>query len=403
MDKKHNHMNKNFFIGYLVCILISSCAQVTIKECEINQDGDIIIIKPDYSDPFFEISDLIDSIKYVKLELTENSMIGELTKIVIFEDRIYALDMKTSSLFTFDIDGKYISKICNIGQGPNEYTQLDFFTIDKKQRHLVLTDLVGYWVMRYDFEGNFLSRKKIPFWIRDIAPVNNNEYVFYMNYIDNDIKLKNEFNFYYTDSLLQIKKAYFPYKTIEIGMAKNKLSTPAGGVFYDCDSTFNFATAYNDTVYQVNSEELIPKYVFDFEDKKINPEIFHTNREELLEYLKKADFRSVDNIYEDDRSVNFQTSYKGQVWTGFYNKKSGHIINAGAFINGGTSFFISNISMYKGWYVGRMPVDLLISEKEWLDKRTSKKEVGREQNIELLNNISDDDNTVLKFYKLKDF
>lgn len=396
-------MNKTFFIGFLVSLLISSCTQPPIKESKISRNSDIVIIKPDYSEQVFEISDLIDSIKYVKLELTENSIIGELTKMIIFEDRIYILDMKTSSLFTFDINGKYISKICNVGQGPDEYTQLDFFTIDKEQRHLVLTDLVGYWVMRYDFDGNYLSRKKIPFWIRDIAPVNNMGYVLYMNYINNNKKITNEFNFYYTDSLLQIKESYFPYETINIGAAQNKLSTPEGGVFYDGGEFYNFVTTYNDTVYQVNSVGLIPKYVFDFDDKKINPNIFHTNEDELLTYLKKSDFRSINTFFEDDHSITFQTTYGFQTWTGFYNKNTGHIINSSFFINEGVNFFINNKSMYKGWYVGYMSVDVLMFEKEGLDKRISGNEVGKQQSIELLNNISDEDNMVLKFYKLKDF
>lgn len=403
MDKKYNHMNKNFFIGYLVCILISSCAQVTIKECEINQDGDILIIKPDYSEPVFEISSLIDSVRYVKLELTDNSMIGDLTKILIFEDKIYALDTKTSSLFVFDMNGKYLSKIHNVGPGPEEYTQLDFFTIDKGKRHIILTDLVGYWVMRYDFEGNFISRQKIPFWIRDIAPISNGGFVFYMNYINNSRRFEKEFNFYYMDSLLQIKKAYFPYETFKIGLAARIFRSPAEGVFFDFGDFFNFATAYNDTIYKVNIDGLIPNYVFDFQEKKINPSIFYANEEEILKYLKKSDFRSVSYFYENDSLINFETLYGAQTWTGFYNKQSGHIINSAIFLNGGISFYIRNLYMYKGWHVGCMPLDVLLSEKEWLDKRISKEEIGREQIIELLNNISDDDNTVLKFYKLKDF
>lgn len=401
--KKYNRMNNFFYIVFLVCMSIASCKQTPIEESEMNRNGDITIIKPDFSNPVFDITDLIDSIRYVKLELTEKSLIGDLTKIIIYEDKIYVLDTKTSSLFIFAMDGKYLSKIHHVGPGPEEYIQLDFFTIDKEQRQIILTDLVGYWVMRYSFSGNFISRQKIPFWIRDIAPISNGGFVFYMNYANNEKKVENEFNFLYTDSLLQVEKAYFPYRSAKIGMAERKFSTPSEGVFFDYHDCFYFVTAYNDTIYQVDPEGLTPRYAFDFEDKKNDPTVFDTNEDNILKYLEKNEFRSVSHFYENDDLINFETLYQGQLWTGFYNKKNGHIINSIIFRNGDVGFFIRNLYMYKGWHVGCMSIDMLLSEKEWIDKRTSKEEVGREQYIELLNNISDEDNTVLRFYKLKDF
>lgn len=125
--------------------------------------------KDDYTQ--HDISEFLDTVKFVKLELTKESLIGSINKLIVFEGRIYVLDTRTSSLFMFSMDGEYISKISKVGKDPEEYIQLDFFDIDFKSKQIVLTDLMGYCVLRYDLKGNYISRKRIPFWIEGISPI----------------------------------------------------------------------------------------------------------------------------------------------------------------------------------------------------------------------------------------
>ena len=177
----------------------------------IGKEDSIISVIPGDDLFMFDLSPYIDTVKYVKLELTDESVIGAVDKVVIYEERIYILDTKTSSLFIFDMEGNYLHKIANIGQGPGDYTQLDFFDIDKENRHIVLTDLMAYWVMRYDFEGNFLSKQKIPIWCEGVSILPDKGVGLYANFRDNSDKLEQEYNLVCLDSAMNFKRAYFPY------------------------------------------------------------------------------------------------------------------------------------------------------------------------------------------------
>ena len=157
----------------LFVLLSAGCSREVVKMAESafihNPDSVIISVQPE-KDPV-ELSSLIDSVRYVILELTDESIVGNIDKLVIFEDRIYILDKLTSSVFIFDMDGKYLSKISKIGNGPGEYSRLHFFDIEPESRQIVLTDLTTYWNMRYDLDGNFISRKLMPLNTEGFAPV----------------------------------------------------------------------------------------------------------------------------------------------------------------------------------------------------------------------------------------
>ncbi|MCD8179397.1 MAG: 6-bladed beta-propeller, partial [Tannerellaceae bacterium] len=173
----------------------------------MTQNKDMIIISPVFDEYVtFDLNHLIDSLRYIKLELTDESLIGEITKLEIFEDRIYILDYNTKALFVFSIEGEYLFKIHQLGNGPGEYSQLDFFTLDRERRRIYLTDLMSYFIIEYDLKGNYISQVKIPYWNRGILPVSDDTYFIYSNYVNNSTNLSHEFNMFYTDKAFNIKK-----------------------------------------------------------------------------------------------------------------------------------------------------------------------------------------------------
>ncbi|HJE47839.1 MAG TPA: 6-bladed beta-propeller [Phocaeicola coprophilus] len=63
--------------------------------------------------PAFETFD------YVKLEMTSESVIGDVSKVVIGNERIYVLSLIDPRIFIFSLDGKYINSLKR-GNGPGE-------------------------------------------------------------------------------------------------------------------------------------------------------------------------------------------------------------------------------------------------------------------------------------------
>ena len=75
---------------------------------------------------------LLDSINYIPLETTDQSLIGNIGKIYITPSNILIFDSKQTAILLFDKEGKFIRKIGQKGRGPEEYLFFNEIVFDKK-------------------------------------------------------------------------------------------------------------------------------------------------------------------------------------------------------------------------------------------------------------------------------
>ena len=141
-------MKKLFYIIILGCMY--SCSSG-----EKHPDGieDIFVSLEDKSltidKPAFETFD------YVKLEMTSESVIGDVSKVVIGNERIYVLSLIDPRIFIFSLDGKYINSLKR-GNGPGEV----LFVSDFEYRNNNLYVLDNYRsIKQYDSDGNYIAEK----------------------------------------------------------------------------------------------------------------------------------------------------------------------------------------------------------------------------------------------------
>ncbi|MFI3265513.1 MAG: 6-bladed beta-propeller [Rikenellaceae bacterium] len=78
----------------------------------------------------------IEESKIIDLEATKESLISNIYKIELIDNKFYVLDKASfaagGKLLVFDEEGKYIRKIGNIGRARNEYVSLGGFAINQK-------------------------------------------------------------------------------------------------------------------------------------------------------------------------------------------------------------------------------------------------------------------------------
>lgn len=94
------------------------------------------------------------------LQYGEDGFLGSVSRIAFFEDKIYILDKKLSSVSIFDYSGEYLLAIRPTGKGPREFDKLMDFFIDEKKKELVLYADRPYKFLYYDLEGKF--KREIP-------------------------------------------------------------------------------------------------------------------------------------------------------------------------------------------------------------------------------------------------
>ena len=146
---------KNLFFYFSISIFFFSCSN---KQKELSLIGSNYTINLDgEQDVHVPLSSFFKNVKPIILETNEDCLIGKIDELQVFDGRIYVLDkLIAKSLFVFDMDGRFIKKIGNLGQGPGEYIQLGDFTIDTKNRFIFLLDW-GAYAHKYHLDGTFVQ------------------------------------------------------------------------------------------------------------------------------------------------------------------------------------------------------------------------------------------------------
>ena len=126
------------------------------------------------------IFDIFESVEIVALETSDQSLVAGISKVIHFDSRYYILDQKQQRIACFDSAGKFLFKISQRGQGPEEYLFLGDFNIDPYTNQLLLVEPFGSLLL-FDLEGRFISKIRLPGEINAynrVYPLDENRLVF---------------------------------------------------------------------------------------------------------------------------------------------------------------------------------------------------------------------------------
>lgn len=88
-----------------------------------------------------QLSSVVDSIIYIPLETNRKCILNKLTKIKIVGDKIFALNIGTNmGLYNFNMDGRFLNKVTNVGHGPGEFISIANFEVDPLTHNVFLLD-----------------------------------------------------------------------------------------------------------------------------------------------------------------------------------------------------------------------------------------------------------------------
>ncbi len=119
-----------------------------------------------YKDDQIDYFALVDTTSYrvVKLETTEASLIGEISKVEVVGDRILVLDrMGSKTVMMFDLEGNFIRQIGRRGRGPGEYISAENFVLDHENGYIIVSDYGTPKQMFYDLDGRFIKDYRLSF------------------------------------------------------------------------------------------------------------------------------------------------------------------------------------------------------------------------------------------------
>ncbi|MDR0895204.1 MAG: 6-bladed beta-propeller [Prevotellaceae bacterium] len=168
---------------FLIVFFGSSCSnKITFKQSKS------VYVEPtnvDSIDSFFE------DWYYVTLETTANNLIASIDKIQIDDDYMWLLDTKNSSIYTFDLSGKYIRKLCRLGNGPEEY--LDIADFQVFNNHIYILSRSNKTIFIYNLSGAYIGNYKLDDWY-DYFYMAGHSVMLYSNFSNNTLYNLIEFN-----------------------------------------------------------------------------------------------------------------------------------------------------------------------------------------------------------------
>ena len=325
----------------LLIITLLGCSS-NMKQEPISKSGiPVINLSEDVSTvPSLLLSESAEKLEIVSLEMTDQSMLGEIRRIQVTDHNIWIDHGREFYIYRFSRTGKFLNKIGSIGQGPGEYTTYSTFLVDEDKKEVyIIANTNG--VLAYDFEGNF-KRK-----IVDIQTILQLFSSVYDQYILNNQKFFATQNFALyrpidKDSLWSFvslgddfqKKKYFK-NPAHVGREEQIIANRA-----NMDRMVNYWREYltsmdtynaqltlkypdTDTIYCYDdaTNQLSPQYAIFTDEEKGDYEATHL----WFKDRKAFDYFSIFSYYPTKDFVYLIGSKGEEVYTYCYNKKDGSV------------------------------------------------------------------------------
>ena len=152
-------MKKYLLLSIVFSLFLCGCTQ---KQNEVkNLSGMETIPITDFETYNGRFSEFAEDVEMIPLEFTDKSILGGIRKVVLSEDFIFVQDKSNrGGIYTFDRNGKFLYRIGNQGQGPEECLALFDFSINEKDKLIYLLDQPRGKILVFTFDNQFV--KSIP-------------------------------------------------------------------------------------------------------------------------------------------------------------------------------------------------------------------------------------------------
>jgi hypothetical protein len=272
----------NYLCILFIILFFTGCNKIKEKVF-VNTDRPTIEVEDEFELNKFELtkniqSDFysqIDSIQLIKLEQTDETIIGKVSCLYVVRDTLFVVDYsKAKAIFAFDMNGSFLYKIDKIGNGPGEYQSLNMVQISDNSISII--DWFSWKFIRYDLKGNFLSEQRLDKCPSDFIALDQDKLLVSYRKYTNTTPFKVEL-ISLQDST---RETAFPFT--------NERSIPSSSGrsrFQKINNKVLFFNPLNDTIFQIIGTEIKPLYDLNLNTPALLSEFYSKNRE-----LKDLDF-----------------------------------------------------------------------------------------------------------------
>ena len=231
-------------------LLNNSCRQETRKD---NLCPDLLSEVTDT----LRYSSFVDSISYIRLETSDECLIGKIADVTFSDENIFVLDEYKQVIWIFNKKGKYLTQIAKKGNGPGEYTKISQIEYDKVTKQILALDLWTKTILYYDLNGNFIRKVQLEIYVSDFKIVPQGGYI-----ISNAERAKSDAGIYLANAQGKV------IRKLVMKSPKHMHPYNAYKELYDYNDTIAFiAPNFENGIYHYTYDSLELKYPFKFYPK----------------------------------------------------------------------------------------------------------------------------------------
>lgn len=264
------------------------------------------------------------SLSFLKLETNENALLGAVSQIKEADGKLVLLDVFLShKAYIFDRQGKFISQLGNIGNGPGEYVIPSSCIIDQKKGIVSIIDPSQQKVIDYSlYDYKFLSEKKVPFSSNFAERLTDDEWAWHNASYEGEAPY---YGIYLTDNDFEIKK-----EMLDLDFASGYKQGMVRKV-YKYGETVSTYSHYSPILYGVNADVAYERFRFDFGKYQYPSLDFFlkegANHKNYVEALRNSSYVNFYEVHESSRFLCVPYFVDKTMYYGFYDKQNDKIYN----------------------------------------------------------------------------
>lgn len=326
---------KNLIIrGVVILLIMTACNS---RQTKIKQEIPIVNIKPQSND-FFEWKSLTDSIECIKLETSENSFLGNISKSIVYHDKLYILDSRNNIFLAFNLHGEYVKKLKK-GKGTGEILEVrDFCICDKLLYVLDYQRIHIFDTKTLEYIETFKIPSKKGLNSDDLAVLTHELYYLWNTDPDGYDLNENKFHYLYEIKRNKVNSSYmkFHFQTY----TGNRFTTLPQSNGYLLRPPF-----WDNIIHRIDSNGIMPYFALDFGAKTPTKELYKKEytKHENPSKLQLNFFKKISDIYVHNNYIYFNVvGNKGKLYQGIINSENWSILTFGKFQPGTPFVFFSD-------------------------------------------------------------
>ena len=123
---------------------------------KVNADGNVAV---EFNNTINPLAENISSIELIPLETDSEHLVGGVTDLTIAGDSYIVMDLINNNIFRYSADGKFLGRIGQKGNGPEEYIRIN--DIQYRDGNLCVFSTPSK-LQRFSLDGNMIDSKIFP-------------------------------------------------------------------------------------------------------------------------------------------------------------------------------------------------------------------------------------------------